>query len=171
MPRLPRPHIPLAVKCTVAVRQLGFLWPDQVVAEARSKSALLDELLTKLAGLLGCEVKDLRLDHQPPLAVRDKVRNRAGEIVAYVPDANDPEHLIYRTAHAHHIKTNVRGDGAQFPDRVLIKRERHREKKPKSRTRKAWGSRPFPARKVKIPSRPFPKGKRKLRSGKGFHGK
>jgi hypothetical protein len=40
--------------------------------------------------------------------------------------------LLYREKHAHHIKTNVHGDGAQHPDRVLIRRERQRTKKKKA---------------------------------------
>ena len=81
------------------------------------------------------------LDHNPPLAVRDKIM-RDGIVIGYKPDANDPDYLVWRTADDHRMKTNVRGDGAQYPDRVLIKRERRRNKVRVVR---------------KIPSRPFPK--------------
>lgn len=129
MPRLYRPHIPLEVRCRVVLRQIGEIWPDEVINGTRgSLRVLLDDQLEKLAELLGCKVEDLRLDHDPALATRMKrPLGMTGKWV-YTPDANDPEFLIYREKHAHHIKTNVRGDGAQHPDRVLIKRERKRRK-------------------------------------------
>lgn len=157
MPRLPRPHIPLVVKCYVASRQLGHSRDATTASiEATSnKRKLLSGLLAQLAELLGCEPKDLRLDHDPALAIRHRVE-RDGRIVGYIPDANNPDFLIYRTKTEHHIKTNVRGDGAQFPDRVLIKRERRRRKGPQNGDKKRkWGSRPFPKTKRKIRSRGF----------------
>lgn len=132
MPRLLRPAIPVETKCRVALHQLGEMWPDAVIdAHRRNLGRLLRGLLDRLGPLLGCEAAGLHLDHNPALAVRKKVM-RKGVHVGYRPDANDPEHLIYREKHAHHIKTQVRGDGAQFPDRVLIKRERRREKRLKT---------------------------------------
>lgn len=131
--RLPRRAIPVEVKCRVVLRQLGELWIDDALAPHRGKlGAFLDQMLGQLAFLLGCEIEELRLDHNPALAVREQIKDRDGVMLRYVPDEHDPEHLIYRTAHEHHIKTNVRGDGAQHPDRVLIKRERRRER-PKER--------------------------------------
>jgi hypothetical protein len=133
MPRLYRPYIPVEVRCRVVLRQLGELWPDDVISawtkdrlggRLGSLQALLDDRLEKLAALLGCTKKELRLDHDPALAARQ--RWGEGKTTVYLPAANDPEFLIYRTAHGHHLKTNVRGDGAQYPDRVLIKRERKR---------------------------------------------
>lgn len=137
MPRLLRPHIPLEVRVRVVLRQLGEMWPDDVIRiheHARSPMKhLLAVRLAVLAELLQCTVKDLRLDHDPALGAREKVYRR-GEHVGYLPAANDPEHLRYRPHGAefqgsHLIKTNVRGDGAQYPDRVLIKRNRRRERK------------------------------------------
>lgn len=156
MPRLYRPHVPVEVRCRVAMRQLGEMWPDNVIEAVRamrggSLGALLSVLLAKLAGLLGCDVEDLRLDHDPALATRMR-RTRAGKTL-YSPDANDPAHLIYRTAHAHLIKTNVRGDAAQHPDRVLIKRARR-----KNRIGIKAAKKDSPKRKW--PSRPFPKGRK-----------
>lgn len=132
MPRLPRPAIPAEIKLRVVLRQLGEFWVDEFVAQVKQRRAVTStvrDMLAQLAVQLGCEVGALRLDHNPALALRKIVRNRAGVIVRYIPDANDPEHLVYREAHAHHIKTNVRGDGAQHPDRVLIKRERRRARR------------------------------------------
>lgn len=130
MPRLYRPHIPIKVRCRVAMRQLGEMWPDRVLEEWEGPlGALLDMLLAKLGPLLSNEeVIDLHLDHDPPLAARGLMHKRKTGTVVYVPDANDPEHLVYREKHAHHIKTNVRGEGAQHPDRVLIKKQRRRER-------------------------------------------
>jgi hypothetical protein len=100
--------------------------------------------LDALARNFGCERKDLRLDHQPALALRDKII-REGIHVGYLPDANDSDHLIYRTHTAHLVKTNHSGDHGQHPDRVLIKKARRlTENKP-------------PKRKVKIKSRGFDK--------------
>jgi hypothetical protein len=156
--RLFRPYIPVEIRCRVALRQLGEMWPDEMIKSWKPKpgdaylrglgipisrlglAALLDDRLRQLADLLGCKVKELRLDHDPALATRMKTGQ--GKHTVYYPEANDPEHLIYRTAHGHHLKTNVRGDGAQYPDRVLIKRERNRNK-PKSRPKTKWGSRPL----------------------------
>jgi hypothetical protein len=90
----------------------------------RMLGVFLADLLLRLAAKLGCEADALQLDHDPALAAR-QFNARTG---IYVPDANDPDHLIYREKHAHLIKTNTRGDGAQHPDRVLIKRERRRRK-------------------------------------------
>lgn len=175
MPRLLRPSIPDSAKLAVVLRQLGEMFPGPVLATARKSrtiSTTLTNRLCILADLLGCQPGDLHLDHDPPLATRDKVRNRAGEHIGYRPAANDPEFLIYRTAQAHRIKTNVRGDGALHPDRVYIKRARRREraakalKKPKGaflhrgsgkgtpglKSRSQWP----PRGSRKLPSRPFP---------------
>lgn len=155
MARLPRRHIPLEVKCRVALAQLGEMWPDDVIARWRPRGPaarsvpsgeplgprglgrLLEGLLARLAVLLGCDVSQLRLDHNPALGARQKRQDRAGAIIGYIPDEHDPAFLIYRTVHGHHIKTNIRGDGAQHPDRVLIKRQKRHERGPRKPKRKA----------------------------------
>lgn len=189
MARLLRPHVPVEVRVRVALRQLGEIWPDEIIRlhqEARSSMGhLLKVRLERLAELLGCAVRDLRLDHDPALGAREKVF-RKGQHVGYRPDANDPEHLRYRPHgpefHGSHlVKTNVRGDGAQFPDRVLIKRARRREReakeKPSRRPPSGRGKKqprnrrpPGAGRRGKIPTKiprrpnPWPpKGSRKLR--------
>ncbi len=169
MPRLLRPPISTKTKLRVVLRQLGEMFIEQVIAEhryvpretvfMRSWTKLLDHKLAALAELLRCDVEDLRLDHDPALGARRKVF-RNGVHVGYVPDANDPEHLIYREKHAHHIKTNVRGDGAQHPDRVLIKKNRRLETGLKKRRgpriqsrgfskgpKRSWGKRSLPKRR------------------------
>lgn len=152
MARLPRKHIPLRVRCEVVSRQLGIEPPP---ASADGKA--LQARLAVLAGLLACEVADLRLDHDPALENREKIRDVDGEILRYVPDELDPLHLIYREKHDHHIKTNVRGERGQFADNVIAKRERRREKK--AHGKPAWG------KKIKGRSQ-WPRG-RKLQS-RGF---
>ena len=157
MPRLLRPHIPLEVRCRVVLRQLGEMWIDDAIGRRKTGAGrFLDELLGALADLLRCESKDLRLDHDPALGAREKVF-RKGKHVGYIPDANDPEFLIYREKHAHHIKTNVRGEGAQYPDRVLIKRQRRLENPPKPKKKHQWQSRPFSKVKRSMQSRGFQK--------------
>lgn len=159
MPRLYRPHIPLDVRCRVAMRQLGGFDIDRKIelehpgAGGIGYTKLLAMLLMELADLFGsCALVDLRLDHNPALGVRQK--RRRGKITVYTPDANDPDFLIYRDKHAHHIKTNVRGDGAQYSDTVLMKRERRRKRKKTKRKAKHM-SRPILARRNPWPSRPF----------------
>ena len=161
MTRLYRPTIPIEIKCRVLLRQVGELWIDEAVAAHRGAlSTFLTQLRLKLAELLNCEPDDLRLDHDPALATRQRVGD--GKKTIYAPDANDPDYLIYREKHAHHIKTNIRGDGAQYPDRVLIKRERrHRqgEKHPLEIVAKSFRSKKstWPKRKLQSGKRPWPK--------------
>jgi hypothetical protein len=168
MTRLYRPHIPLEVRFRVAMRQLGGSgfgfsnageWPDPdkwIASWKRTQFAqgglgvLLARFLARLAVALKCEVKDLRLDHDPPLGARPQFRTGLGK-TRYEPDANDPAHLFYRPhgpqfAGSHVIKTNVRGDHGQHPDRVLIKRERKRLRKAKKRRGPKIRSRGFDKR-------------------------
>jgi hypothetical protein len=137
MPRLYRPHIPLDVQARVLIRQRGYLFPDKEIVGARLEGlrAFVDRQKRMLAAFLHCDVRDLRLDHDPALGTRMKRSHFNGKkwISFYSPDANDPDHLIYREKHAHHIKTNVRGEHGQHPDRVLIKKERRRLREGKRR--------------------------------------
>lgn len=176
--RLTRPAIPIEVRCRVVLRQLGELFIDQVIDEhrcdytvapsyRRTHGKLFNEKIAKLAELLGCEVRDLRLDHNPALALRMRrtktvmVNGRLKTLHDYSPDANDPEHLIYRTRQDHHIKTYVRGDGAQFSDTTLMKRERKRQKK-KLRRRLIDGKPGKPSAKIPARKNPWPpKGSRR----------
>ena len=159
--RLHRPYIPLEVRCRVALRQLEFNasviehWRRADKVGPRSIKEALRRLLILLADDLGCASGELHLDHDPPLAARQ--RRGEGKRTVYSPDANDPAHLVYREKRAHHIKTNVRGDGAQYPDRVLITRERRRRRK------KADHKRRWPKRKLRSASRWPPRGLRKLK--------
>lgn len=146
MSRLPRPYVPLSVRAQVAIGQIGMSAGDAALFRATfgAGSGLLDVLLRVLRAKHGVGQREkLHLDHDPPLAAREKVR-LGGEVVGYVPDANDPEYLRYRTADGHKLKTNVRGDGAQYPDRVLIKRQRRRERAGGAKkAKRRWPSRPL----------------------------
>lgn len=169
MPRLFRPHVPLSVRCAVARRQLrernstfkGF---------GGTLTIMLEQLRTALAESFKCEVKELRLDHDPPLGARPRRRRGLGRKTYYTPDANDPDHLFYRPHGPEHegshlVKTNVRGDHGQHPDRVLIKKERKLSRR-RETGRKASRFPQTPARvkratdsaaKLGLPKRRWPK--------------
>lgn len=153
MKNRPRPNIPVATKLAVAARQLvGFgILIEKLESDAATHYLWIQ--LTILAARLCCERKDLRLDHDPALRWRrydPRIKNVAAR---FQPNANSPEHLIYRTKEDHHRKTNLRGDGAQFADRVLIARERRRERANNPKRGKT-------PRKAKLASRPFPAGRK-----------
>lgn len=150
--RLPRPYISMSVRCRVALRQLEISSPgDARKLKQRGLGVYLSELLKKLAEQLGCDVSELRLDHAPALALRKRVF-RNGLHVDYVPPCDSPNDLIYRSLGAHLVKTNHHGDGAQHPDRVLIKKARRQERGPKPKRtnwpkRKMQGRSQWPKRK------------------------
>lgn len=181
MARLYRPHIPLSVRVKVAERQAAAKpnegWRFYVATGWNPKMHFgkrLKVLLEVLAQQFRCTVANLRLDHDPALGARPKHRRGLGKKTYYVPDANDPDHLFYRPHGpefdgSHLIKTNVRGDHGQHPDRVLIKKQRRIERGPKPRrapkmqgrgfsnksakktsrlalTKPKWAKRPFPNR-------------------------
>lgn len=54
-------------------------------------------LLERLAHALGCQRKDLHLDHIPALVLRERLPSGK-----FKPDANDPNFLLYRTKFDHH---------------------------------------------------------------------
>ena len=149
--RLHRPYIPLRVRVAVAERQLRERGLGIPVCDA----SLAKHLAYHLAVLFGD--RRYHLDHDPPLAARR--RKGEGRNTVYTPDANDPKHLRYMDADEHRIKTNVRGDGAQHPDRVLIKRARRAENPKRTPPKKRWGSRP-----LRSANRWPPRGSRKIRS-------
>lgn len=133
MPLPPRKHCPASVKLRVAWRQLG-LSPAivRVMAENaerhRHATAALRSVLGELARKLGCEVSELRRDHEPALGTRFQVWRR-GKFIDYDPPENNPDAMIYRSNAEHLVKTHVRGDHGQHSDTVLMKRERRRKTK------------------------------------------
>lgn len=180
MARLYRPAIPLEVKCRVLLRQLGEAFPDDAIEANRFRpgDAYLkghgvfvprglgdyhERLMERLSELLNCKPDELRLDHDPPLALRD--RTGEGKRTTYKPAANDPEHLAYRphgTEHegSHDVKTRIRGDHGQYSDIVLIKRKRRRERKAaeaKLRNKRPQWKVARKAIRSRWPKRKFPK--------------
>lgn len=175
MPRLYRPHMPLSVKVLVAERDFSKRFPRgwkpyALLAKDWTLARRLEWLLAQIARAIGCEPKDLRFDHDPPLGARLRRRSGLDRKTYYTPDANDPEHIFARPHGAqfegsHDVKTRIRGDHGQFSDLALIKRERRRERKKNGRKnrrkrfprgairRKAerpktrWAKRPFPKRR------------------------
>lgn len=172
MARLYRPHIPLSVKVKVAERQLKAVGLEPISTEKLSTFLFL--ALDALARHLGCERAELRLDHDPPLALRPQERRGLSKKVFYTPDANDPDHLFYRPHGAQHdgshdVKTRIRGDHGQYSDIVLIKRQRRRDKaaaivnetvkKNRQKMRSGFAHNGKHKSRSKWASRPFPKGR------------
>jgi hypothetical protein len=130
----PRPHIPWSVRYLVIGRQVVAAKLDPVTDLICLSAKKAAEINIRI--LFGNE--KVHLDHDPPLRVRS-FNERTGE---YDPPANSADHLTYRTVTDHRRKTNDRGEGAQFPDRVLINRARRRDK-PKRKRSRPIQSRPF----------------------------
>lgn len=145
MTRLARPYVPVHVRLEVIARQLQ---AEHKLMAVLTVSALTMKNTDRLDYLLKAMFGDekVHLDHDPSLVLRyyDEATGK------YTPDANDPQHLVYRTMTDHKIKTFVRGDGAQFSDaakrRRKIKQERM-EKEPPRPSRWPLGR--------KLRSRPF----------------
>ena len=129
--KLPRPHIPITVRIAVAARQCVATGKLREVLQASLMKRPTDQLAHLLWALFKGE--PCHVDHDPPLMLRQRTRDGTD----YVPRANDPEHLVYRTAENHRIKTFVRGDGAQLPDVGKRRKEIRRQRK-KTRPRYHW---------------------------------
>lgn len=161
LPKRERPAIPDRVKIAVATRQL-WAFKASISAmcrnEGETQPKYLARLLALLAEFMGCTAADLHCDHNPPLRARPYDPTIENVAARYTPNANDPDYLEFMPVVDHRLKTNVRGKGAQHPDRVLIKRQRKLDKiaagiaprqKAKIRSRSAW------PKGRKIQSRPF----------------
>jgi len=146
-----RPYIPLKVRVEVAERQAKYyadpLW-WQVYCAAAPEVKLKPRLKSLLQYLFDGKA---HLDHDPALILRvyDPVTK------TYIPDANDPDFLIYRGIEDHLEKSVGRKVGAL--------------KTVTTKGSDIWLKTKFarlatvPKFKRKIPSRPFPKKQR------GFH--
>lgn len=110
--KLPRPYIPIPVRLQVAQRQYRerFGSSDSFLSFVRRRRSRGE----KLAWLVGRLFPGVRaqLDHDPALVLRKKILNDAGEIIRYVPDANNPAFLIWREKSDHLQKTMGRKPGA-----------------------------------------------------------
>jgi len=132
--KLPRSHVPIWVKVAVAGRQAraAGLKIDWHALEKLCNSDQLRVLLNVLYPDIMCH-----LDHDPPLNLRDRTKDGG-----YLPEANDPDWLIWRTAEDHWLKTYVRGDGAQLSDAGKRRKELKRKRKA-TRPKRKWPSRPM----------------------------
>ena len=127
--KLLRPYTPIPVRIKVVQRQLlrfDVAAPDREKGERQD--VYLDRLLGLLSTLMDALFEPLQLDHDPALVNRKKIF-RNGEHVGYSPAANNPNFLIYRTTTGHDIKTRVRGDGAQYSDLALARKNKRIEKR------------------------------------------
>jgi len=127
--KLLRPYTPMPVRIKVVQRQLlrfDVAAPDREKGERQD--VYLDRLLGLLSTLMDALFEPLQLDHDPALTNRKKIF-RNGKHVGYSPAANNPDYLIYRTKAEHDIKTRVRGDGAQYSDLALARKNKRIEKR------------------------------------------
>ena len=139
--KLHRPYIPLAIRIKVVERQLRKKvgWTDLMFSHARSgfsrEGGLLHYLLQKLSASDGVESYQWELHHRPALINRPSGIDTVRGTVVYIPDANDPDYLVYLAKPEHDIETRVRGVGAQRSDlgqrRYNRKVARNRAPKPK----------------------------------------
>lgn len=105
-----RPYIPWKIRWKVAKRQLGETKPHVVGMLSASVGGYQER--TEIA-LRGLGFVKPQLDHDPALILRQQFKNGRGEIIRYVPDANNPNHLIYRESDKHLEKTIGRKAGAE----------------------------------------------------------
>jgi hypothetical protein len=156
------PQPPASVKCLVAFSQLLAIGVNAFPHSRRDGETLkayLRRLLELMAEKLECTVAELRLDHNPALILRPYNPRVKAIAARYTPNANDPNAMIYRSAHAHHIKTNVSGDGAQRSDTAERMHQRRMDENRGLRPRK-------PKKKIARRENPWQKG-RKIQS-RGF---
>lgn len=149
----PRPYIPLFIRVIVARRQCVENCGEESTASLdetfRNHRTPKQQQIYNYLWLAGFD-DDFELDHYPALILR-KFNPRTGR---YTPEANDPNHLIYRTGAAHLQKTTGRKPGAakttdaRDSDIWLKKKFARLEGRTKRRPKR------------KIPSRPFRSGKR-----------
>lgn len=118
--KLPRPHIPLRVRVTVAHRQLVYrgLWTKAHIRLMADSPMPAGHQLKHAIGLL-FEGRKVELHHRPALENREKIF-KDGVHVGYRPHPNNPDFLIYLENNDknndHYIETHVRGVGARRSD-------------------------------------------------------
>jgi hypothetical protein len=145
-----RPPIPTGVRIKVIDRQLAALGIE-VIGHWRTRA---EELRIKLIVMFGDERS--HCDHRPALILRT-YHHASG---TYQPFANDPDYLEHVTVHDHHLKTNVRGLGAQRSDTAERMHRRRMDENRGLRKRR-------PKAKIAQRKNSWPKG-RKMRSRKGW---
>ena len=157
-----RPYIPLEVRVQVAERQLrsvdnGDQCTDIWWALNRTDGLTLRDKLEVMLKALSEALGDvLQLDHDPALILRQyKVDRRKPPAAWYTPNANDPDHLIYRPLRDHGEKTFGRKADAEKTvttkgSDIWLKSKFKRLEQPSKK------------RRAKIPARakPWPKGRK-----------
>lgn len=145
--RLPRPYIDVRTRLAVVTRQLR----EKGIAAWGSfdDKTLSDRLRTGLRLLFGD--RKVHLHHRPALCNREVVpkswwNNPIGPL-RYIPDANDPEYLVYLPADDHDIETRVRGQHGDYSD--LAKRRKRKRAEKKAARRKVMAVGYFLANKRK----------------------
>ncbi len=139
-----RPHIPLHVRESVIdqqMREAGFT-PSWASQQGHSTTT---RLRLKLEEFFGCI--PVELHHRPALCNRHLIVNGEwlGRPAVYIPDANDPDYLVYLPANEHDIETRVRGQHGQHSDLGLARKRKRIARKAK-RPKRKWPSRPFSKR-------------------------
>jgi hypothetical protein len=144
-----RPYIPLPVRIEVAYRQAREAGATIVVAPRPEWCGRLN-LTFLLYWLFGDE--DTQLDHDPALGLRDTDdRFPRSDPRHWIPNANDPDYLIYRKQDDdHRVKTYIRGEHGARSDISEMKRRRRIARK-KLKPKRKWSSRPFQKRKTSWP--------------------
>lgn len=142
--RLPRPYIPWSVREQVVDRQMeeAGMWPSFAAETARSCERRVRLKLEELFG------RPVDLHHRPALINRERSTVFKTGALAYIPDANNPNYLIYLFAGAgeeHDVETRVRGQHGQHSDLALVRKRRRKERKAK-RPKRQWPKRKFPVR-------------------------
>jgi hypothetical protein len=135
-----RSYVPIAVQVIVSEKLVRSLGGTPAPADGGSLSWRWRVNMRIASGIKKITRDSWHLDHDPSLAVRP-FNPHTGKCT---PDANDPEHLFYRTKEDHRTKTFVHGEHGQYSDIALIKRERRRNQPAKPKRKIA--SRPFPKR-------------------------
>jgi hypothetical protein len=164
--RIPRPYIPISVRVVVAERQVHDLltrgitmgWWDFYLYQTEEKGWQYAQRLKQLVGKLSEVLGDvLQLDHDPALILRKyKVDQRKPKAAWFTPNANDPDHLVYRVLGDHGQKTTGRKPGAAKTittkgSDIWLKTKFARLEKPRKKPKakipqraKSWPKRPFP---------------------------
>lgn len=131
-------------------------WAHYLAVPWQNNADRLYFLIPGLAEQLG---DVLQLDHDPALILRQyKVDRRKPEAAWFTPNANDPDHLIYRPIRDHDHKTfgrkpdaekTVTTKGSDIWLKTKFRRLEQPRKKPKAKIaqpKKPWPKRPFPKR-------------------------
>ncbi len=129
--RLPRPHVPLAVRVKVAERQFIEKFNSQPIRFWQADGKHLAVLLAALF-----PVGKFELHHRPALTNRRRYIRKGKTF--YDPPANSADHLFYLLKPDHDVETRVRGLYGQHSDLALARKRRRKERKAKRKRLHRW---------------------------------